>query len=54
MLNIGSTSTGGKVTGVKADLAKLTLIMPACTEVGEKVALSYVILGFIRASLELN
>ncbi|CAD6575853.1 MAG: hypothetical protein CYPHOPRED_005811 [Cyphobasidiales sp. Tagirdzhanova-0007] len=40
MVNIGSTSTGGKVTSVKADLAKITLISPACTEIGEKVALS--------------
>jgi translation initiation factor 2 subunit 3 len=40
MVNIGSTSTGGKVISVKADLAKITLIMPACTEIGEKVALS--------------
>jgi hypothetical protein len=42
MVNIGSTSTGGKVTSVKADLAKITLITPACTELGEKVALSRV------------
>lgn len=40
MVNIGSTSTGGKITSVKADLAKITLITPACTDVGEKVALS--------------
>jgi len=40
LVNIGSTSCGGKVISVKADLAKLQLTQPACTEVGEKVALS--------------
>ena len=40
MINIGSTATGGKVIGVKSDLAKIALVGPACTEVGEKVALS--------------
>ena len=40
LINIGSTSTGGRVVNVKADLAKIQLTSPACTEVGEKVALS--------------
>lgn len=40
MVNIGSLSTGGKVSAVKADLAKITLTQPVCTEVGEKIALS--------------
>lgn len=40
MVNIGSTTTGGKVVGVKGDLAKVQLTQPACTEVGEKIALS--------------
>ena len=40
LINIGSTSTGGRVISVKADLAKIQLTSPACTEVGEKVALS--------------
>ena len=40
MVNIGSTSTGGRVMSVKADLAKVFLTSPACTEVGEKIALS--------------
>ncbi|MBW0488970.1 hypothetical protein O181_028685 [Austropuccinia psidii MF-1] len=40
MVNIGSTSTGGRVISVKADLAKILLNQPACTEIGEKVALS--------------
>jgi translation initiation factor 2 subunit 3 len=40
MLNIGSLSTGARVTAVKMDLAKLQLNSPVCTEIGEKVALS--------------
>jgi len=40
MVNIGSTSTGGKVVAVKGDLAKLQLTTPVCTQQGEKVALS--------------
>ena len=40
MVNIGSTATGAKVTGVKADAAKLVLTSPACTQLGEKIALS--------------
>ncbi|KAF8332016.1 P-loop containing nucleoside triphosphate hydrolase protein [Cantharellus anzutake] len=40
MVNIGSTSTGGRVLSTKGDLAKIILTSPACTEIGEKVALS--------------
>lgn len=40
MMNIGSTSTGGKVSAVKRDLAKFQLSTPVCTSVGEKIALS--------------
>mmetsp|Transcript_24012 Transcript_24012/g.39455 ORF Transcript_24012/g.39455 Transcript_24012/m.39455 type:complete len:474 (+) Transcript_24012:202-1623(+) len=40
MVNIGSTSTGGKILAVKADLAKVALTSPVCTSVGEKIALS--------------
>lgn len=40
MVNIGSTATGAKVIAVKADAARLSLTSPACTEIGEKVALS--------------
>ncbi|CAN6661982.1 eukaryotic translation initiation factor 2 subunit gamma [Trichomonascus vanleenenianus] len=40
MVNVGSTTTGARVIGVKADLAKLALTYPACTELGEKIALS--------------
>lgn len=40
MVNIGSTSTGGRVLAVKQDLAKIVLIQPVCTQEGEKIALS--------------
>lgn len=40
MVNIGSTTTGARVMNVKADMAKLLLTTPACTELGEKIALS--------------
>jgi len=40
MVNIGSTSTGGRVLAVKNDLAKIVLIQPVCTREGEKIALS--------------
>uniref|UniRef100_A0A1B0D7A8 protein-synthesizing GTPase n=1 Tax=Phlebotomus papatasi TaxID=29031 RepID=A0A1B0D7A8_PHLPP len=40
LVNIGSLSTGGRVTATKADLAKITLTNPVCTEIGEKIALS--------------
>ncbi|XP_002124984.2 eukaryotic translation initiation factor 2 subunit 3 [Ciona intestinalis] len=40
MVNIGSLSTGGRVQAIKADLAKIMLTNPVCTEVGEKIALS--------------
>lgn len=40
LINIGSTSIGGRVISTKADLAKIQLATPACTNVNEKVALS--------------
>ena len=40
MVNIGATSTGAKVKAIKNDAAKLELMSPACTDIGEKVALS--------------
>lgn len=40
MVNIGSFSTGGKVLSMKGDTARITLSSPACTEIGEKLALS--------------
>ncbi len=40
MININSMSTGGKVVGIKNDLAKISLTNPICADVGDKVALS--------------
>mmetsp|Transcript_15783 Transcript_15783/g.28080 ORF Transcript_15783/g.28080 Transcript_15783/m.28080 type:complete len:474 (+) Transcript_15783:78-1499(+) len=40
LVNIGSTSTGGKVVAMKGELAKVQLMTPVCTQQGEKVALS--------------
>jgi translation initiation factor 2 subunit 3 len=40
MINVGSTSVGGKVLAVKADLAKIQFFTPVCAQEGEKVALS--------------
>jgi len=40
MVNIGSTSTGGRILAVKQDLCKISLISPVCTMQGEKIALS--------------
>lgn len=40
LVNIGSTSTGGKVKAISSDSVKLQLAQPVCTEAGEKVALS--------------
>lgn len=40
MVNIGSTSTGGKVQAVRSDLAKIQLTQPVCTRENEKIALS--------------
>lgn len=45
MVNIGSTSTGGKVTKVlegdkKEPIARITLTQPVCTQENEKIALS--------------
>ena len=40
LVNIGSTSTGGKVLAMRSDLAKIQLMTPVCTQEGEKIALS--------------
>jgi len=40
MVNIGSTSVGGRVLAVKEDLGKIILLQPVCTVEGEKIALS--------------
>ncbi|KAJ8933630.1 hypothetical protein NQ314_013893 [Rhamnusium bicolor] len=36
LVNIGSLSTGGRVVATKADLCKIALTNPVCTEIGEK------------------
>ena len=40
LVNIGSTSTGGKVAAMKGEMARITLMAPVCTHEGEKIALS--------------
>lgn len=40
MINVGSTSTGGKIIAIKNDMAKLELTAPVCAEKGDKIALS--------------
>ncbi|KAJ2681501.1 eukaryotic translation initiation factor 2 subunit gamma, partial [Coemansia sp. RSA 1285] len=40
MVAIGSFVIGARITGVKADLAKLALYKPTCAETGEKIAMS--------------
>jgi len=40
MVNIGSTSTGGRIMNVKTDTARILLTSPVCTQAGEKIALS--------------
>eukprot|EP01071_Lankesteria_metandrocarpae_P007189 Lankesteria_metandrocarpae@DN4610_c0_g1_i4.p3 len=40
MVNIGSTSVGGRVKQSKNEIAKLELTNPVCTKVGDKIALS--------------
>ncbi|KAL9053415.1 MAG: hypothetical protein Q9162_004785 [Coniocarpon cinnabarinum] len=40
MVNIGSVAAGAKVLAIKGDAAQLSLTSPACTQIGEKVALS--------------
>jgi translation initiation factor 2 subunit 3 len=40
LVNIGSLSAVARVIAIKADLAKIVLTTPVCTEVGEKIALS--------------
>jgi translation initiation factor 2 gamma subunit (eIF-2gamma) len=48
LINIGSSSTVGRVLGVKKDLVKLQLTKPVCAEISEKVALSRRINGHYR------
>lgn len=40
MVNIGSTSVGGRVSSVRDDTAKFKLAYPVCTRIGDKIALS--------------
>jgi hypothetical protein len=40
LVNIGATASGARVVSVKADMAKIVLQSPVCTEVDEKIALS--------------
>ena len=37
LVNIGSTSTGGKVVAVKSEVAKISLMNPVCTNLNEKL-----------------
>jgi len=48
MVNIGSTSTGGRVVGVKGETARIALTQPVCTQEDEKIALSRRIEGHWR------
>ncbi|KCV70839.1 eukaryotic translation initiation factor 2 subunit gamma [Fonticula alba] len=40
MVNVGSTSVGGRITSIKGDTAVIALTSPVCTEIPAKVALS--------------
>lgn len=40
LVNIGSTSSGAKITQIKGETATIVLATPVCTEIGEKIALS--------------
>jgi translation initiation factor 2 subunit 3 len=40
MVNIGSTTSGGKVTNIDGERCDLLLMQPVCTEMNEKIALS--------------
>mmetsp|Transcript_10289 Transcript_10289/g.7692 ORF Transcript_10289/g.7692 Transcript_10289/m.7692 type:complete len:80 (-) Transcript_10289:34-273(-) len=40
MINIGSTSLGGKIVQVKSDIAKIQFINPVCANLNDKIALS--------------
>lgn len=48
MINVGSTSTGGRVVAVDGNVAKLNLTYPVCCNVDEKVSLSRRIEGNFR------
>jgi translation initiation factor 2 subunit 3 len=48
MVNIGSTSVGGRVVVVGESVAQLSLTLPVCSQEGEKVALSRRVEGHWR------
>ena len=50
MVNIGSTSAGGRVLAVKGDSARIQLMQPVCTTEKEKIALSRRVEGHWRVS----
>ena len=40
MINIGSTSLGGKIVHCDQDLARIQFQNPVCANIGEKIAMS--------------
>ena len=50
MVNIGSTSCGGRVLAVKGEVARIQLLQPVCTTEREKIALSRRVEGHWRVS----
>ena len=48
MVNIGSTSVGGRVVTVGETVVHLSLTLPVCSQEGEKVALSRRVEGHWR------
>lgn len=40
LINIGSTSLGGKVTSFNSDIVRIQFMNPVCANVGEKIAMS--------------
>ena len=50
MVNIGSTSAGGRVVSVKGEIARIQLSQPVCTTEHEKIALSRRVEGHWRVS----
>ena len=48
LVNIGSLASGGRVIGVKKDIAKIQLYKPVCAEISDKVAISRRIQGHYR------
>ena len=40
MINIGSTSLGGKILTVKKEIARIQFINPVCANIGDKIAIS--------------